>query len=104
MHCLTQHCLTQHSSTRHSATRINFILVLAGVCALLVAPSLFAQKLFSQASVRTVEVLSAKDAVEVEVGARDRIMPQTPVLTGPDRLVVDFPNAVPSRDLCSQSV
>ena len=41
MHCLTQHCLTQHSSTRHSATRINFILVLAGVCALLVAPSLF---------------------------------------------------------------
>ena len=104
MHCLTQHCLTQHSSTRHSATRINFILVLAGVCALLVAPSLFAQKLFAQASVRTVKVLSAKDAVEIEVGASDRIVPQTQVLTGPDRLVIDFPNAVPSQDLRSQSV
>ena len=99
MHCLTQHCLTQHS-----ATRINFILVLAGVCALLVAPSLFAQKLFAQASVRTVKVLSAKDAVEIEVGASDRIVPQTQVLTGPDRLVIDFPNAVPSQDLRSQSV
>src|SRR5947209_8631738 len=98
------HCLTQHSSTRHSATRINFILVLAGVCALLVAPSLFAQRLFAQASVRTVKVLSAKDAVEIEVGASDRIVPQTQVLTGPDRLVIDFPNAVPSQDLRSQSV
>ena len=74
-------------------------LLLAALCGLLVAPSLRAQT-----SVRTVKVLGAKDAVEIEVEASDRIVPQTQVLTGPDRLVVDFPNAVPSSQLHSQSV
>jgi hypothetical protein len=58
----------------------------------------------AQSSVRTVKVLGAKDAVEIEVEASDRIVPQTQVLTGPDRLVIDFPNAVPSKQLRSQSV
>jgi antitoxin (DNA-binding transcriptional repressor) of toxin-antitoxin stability system len=74
-------------------------LLLAGLCGLLVAPSLLAQT-----SVRTVKVLGAKDAVEIEVEASDRIVPLTQVLTGPDRLVVDFPNAIPSSQLRSQSV
>jgi len=74
-------------------------LLLAGLCGLLAAPSLRAQT-----SVRTVKVLGAKDAVEIEVEASDRIVPQTQVLTGPDRLVVDFPNSVPSSQLRSQSV
>ena len=34
----------------------------------------------------------------------DRIVPQTQVLTKPDRLVIDFPNAVPGSQLRSQSV
>jgi len=58
----------------------------------------------AQSSVRAVKVLGAKDAVEIEVEASDRIVPQTQVLTGPDRLVIDFPNAVPSKQLRSQSV
>lgn len=70
----------------------------------LLAQTLFAQKVFAQTSVRAVKVLSAKDAVEIEVEASDRIVPQTQVLTGPDRLVIDFPNAVPSGQLRSQSV
>jgi antitoxin (DNA-binding transcriptional repressor) of toxin-antitoxin stability system len=74
-------------------------LLLAALCGLLAAPSLRAQT-----SVRTVKVLGAKDAVEIEVEASDRIVPQTQVLTGPDRLVVDFPNSVPSSQLRSQSV
>ncbi len=74
-------------------------LLLAGLCGLLAAPSPRAQT-----SVRTVKVLGAKDAVEIEVEASDRIVPQTQVLTGPDRLVVDFPNSVPSSQLHSQSV
>ena len=74
-------------------------LLLAALCGLFVVPSLRAQT-----SVRTVKVLGAKDAVEIEVEASDRIVPQTQVLTGPDRLVVDFPNAVPSSQLRSQSV
>jgi hypothetical protein len=74
-------------------------LLLAGLCGVLTSPLLLAQT-----SVRTVKVLGARDAVEIEVEASDRIVPQTQVLTGPDRLVIDFPNAVPSNQLRSQSV
>jgi antitoxin (DNA-binding transcriptional repressor) of toxin-antitoxin stability system len=84
-------------------------LVVAGLCA--VVPGLsqtssqaWAQVSASQVSVRSVKVLGSKDAVEIEVEASARIVPQTRVLSGPDRLVVDFPNAVPSNELRSQSV
>jgi hypothetical protein len=84
----------------HSFSRmIRSRLLLAGLCVPLAASILLAQ-----ASVRSVKVLGSKDAVEIEVAASDRIVPQTRVLTGPDRLVVDFPNAVPSSQLRSQSV
>jgi AMIN domain len=58
----------------------------------------------AQTSVRAVKVLESKDAVEIEVEASDRLVPQTRVLAGPDRLVVDFPNAVPGAQVRSQSV
>src|SRR5271169_1177063 len=57
-----------------------------------------------QAQVRQVKVLGRKDSVEIEIDASDRIIPESQVLTGPDRLVVDFPNATPSNQLRSQSV
>jgi hypothetical protein len=79
-------------------------LLLAVLCALLAGPTLLAQASAPQVSVRSVKVLGSKDAVEIEVEASARIVPQTRVLTGPDRLVVDFPNAVPSNQLRSQSV
>jgi antitoxin (DNA-binding transcriptional repressor) of toxin-antitoxin stability system len=60
--------------------------------------------MLAQTSVRSVKVLGSKDAVEIEVQASDRIVPQTLVLTGPDRLVIDFANAIPSSELRSQSV
>lgn len=50
-----------------------------------------------QASVRDVRVLDSKNAVEIDVEGSDRLLPQTQVLTGPDRLVVDFPNAIPGN-------
>ena len=74
-------------------------LLLAGLCA-----PVPLQALPAQTSVRSVKVLGSKDAVEIEVEASDRIVPQTQVLTGPDRLVIDFPNSVPSNQLRSQSV
>jgi len=58
----------------------------------------------AQVSVRSVKVLGSKDIVEIEVEASDRIVPESRVLTGPDRLVVDFPNAVPSNQVRSQSI
>jgi hypothetical protein len=84
-----------HKFSRIIASR----LLLAGLCA-----PLAAQALLAQTSVRSVKVLGSKDAVEIEVQASDRIVPETQVLTGPDRLVIDFPNAVPGNQLRSQSV
>jgi AMIN domain len=78
-----------------------------------VVPQLLLLGVFSSAlisaqtssSVRGVHVLgSGKDAVEIEIEASDRLVPQTQVLTGPDRLVVDFPNALPGAGLRNQSV
>jgi hypothetical protein len=55
-------------------------------------------------SVRRVQVLDGKNAVEIEVEGSDRLLPETQVLTGPDRLVVDFPNALPGNAVRSQVV
>jgi AMIN domain len=55
-------------------------------------------------SIRRVQVLGARNQVEIEIEATDRVVPQTNVLTGPDRLVVDFVNAVPGAQLRSQAV
>src|SRR5262252_5394327 len=83
-----------HRSSRILASR----LLVAGLCAGLALPSL------AQVSVRAVKVLGSKDTVEIEVEASDRIVPQTRVLTGPDRLVIDFPNAIPGNQVRNQSV
>ena len=84
-----------HSSSRISLNRL-FVAVLC--------VSLHGTSLLAQTSVRAVKVMGSKDAVEIEVEASDRIVPQTLVLTGPDRLVIDFPNATPGSQLRSQSI
>jgi hypothetical protein len=55
-------------------------------------------------SIRRVQVLRSRNQVEIEIEASDRIVPHVNVLTGPDRLVVDFVNAVPGAQLRSQAV
>jgi len=55
-------------------------------------------------SVRGIRVLSDRNAVEIEIESSDHLVPQTQLLPAPDRLVVDFPNAVPGNGLRSQSV
>lgn len=50
-------------------------------------------------SIRRVQVLPTRNQVEIEIEASDRVVPQTNVLTGPDRLVVDFVNAAPGAQL-----
>jgi hypothetical protein len=79
-------------------------LVTAGFAALLSTAGPLSQSLFAQSSVRQVKVVGSRGAVEIEVEATDRIVPQTQVLTGPDRLVVDFPNSLPGTALRNQSV
>jgi hypothetical protein len=58
----------------------------------------------AQLVIRQIKILGSRDSVEIEVDASDRIIPQTQVLTDPDRLVLDFPNAVPAPELRSQSI
>ena len=58
----------------------------------------------SPGAVKRVQVLGGKSAIEIEVEGSDRLTPQTRVLTGPDRLVIDFPNASPGAQVRNQSV
>ncbi len=55
-------------------------------------------------SIRRVQVLPSRNQVEIEIEASDRIVPHVNVLTGPDRLVVDYVNAVPGAQLRSLAV
>ena len=56
------------------------------------------------ATIRRVSVLGAGSTVEVEVVASQPVQPQTLVITGPDRLVLDFPNALPDSALRNVNV
>ena len=58
----------------------------------------------SSPAVKHVRVLGGKSAVEIEIEGSEPLVPQTQVLTGPDRLVIDFPNTVLSTETRSQSV
>lgn len=81
-------------SSRSAGARV--WIALAGVCLSTTA--------LAQTSLRSVKVLGGKNAVEIEVEASEQVVPQSQVLTGPDRLVIDFPNAVLSTQVRSQSV
>jgi hypothetical protein len=76
------------------------LLVTAAIC----LPVTAAGQVQSPPSVRRVQVLGNRNPVEIEIEASDRLAPQTQVLTGPDRLVVDFPNAVPGLHLRNQAL
>jgi hypothetical protein len=52
----------------------------------------------SPATVRSIGVLNGGD-FELEIEATQPITPATQVVTNPDRLVIDIPNAVPGRSL-----
>lgn len=90
------------------------LLVLASFLSLAAPATLPGQSSLGQSSVRSspthsssvrhVHVLDGKNAVEIEVEGSDRLLPQTQVLTGPDRLVVDFPNALPGNAVRNQVV
>ncbi len=76
------------------------LLVWAAVCAL----AAVATQAQDAPSVRRLRVLGKQNPVEIEIEASDRLVPQTQVLTGPDRLVVDFPNMVPGAQLRNQTL
>jgi hypothetical protein len=83
-----------------SLTAAAFLLLGAAVC----SPASAAGQLPALPTIRRVQVLRSRNQVEIEIESSDRIVPQTNVLTGPDRLVVDFVNAVPGAQLRGQAV
>jgi hypothetical protein len=54
--------------------------------------------------VRRVQVLSKQNPLEIEIEGSASLVPQAQILTDPDRLVVDFANAVPSAQLRNQTL
>ena len=50
-------------------------------------------------TVRHVDVLSSGSHLEIEITTSEPLAPQTQVITGPDRLIVDFPGALPDARL-----
>jgi len=83
-----------------SLTAAAVLLLGAAVC----FPAPVAGQVPAVPSIRRVQVLPARNQVEIEIEASDRIVPQTNVLTGPDRLVVDFVNAAPGAQLRGRAV
>jgi AMIN domain len=55
-------------------------------------------------SVRRVQVLGKQNPLEIEIEGTETLAPQAQVLSDPDRLVVDFTNAVPGAQLRNQSL
>jgi len=55
-------------------------------------------------SIRSVRTLKTSGAVEIEIDGSNRLVPQTRVLTAPDRLVIDFPDTTPGAQLRTQTV
>jgi hypothetical protein len=82
----------------------SFLLSLTAPAALLSQSPVNHSSSTHSSSVRRVHILDSKTAVEIEVEGSDRLLPETQVLTGPDRLVVDFPNAVPGNAVRNQVV
>jgi AMIN domain len=64
------------------------------------SPEVIRQKLVgSTAILQRVRVLGGNENFEVEIIADQPVVPRTQVVENPNRLIVDFPCVVPSRDL-----
>jgi hypothetical protein len=53
----------------------------------------------SPARVQRVVVLGQGSAIEVEIQASGKVTPQSQMIAGPDRIIVDFPGALPAAEL-----
>jgi len=63
-------------------------------------PASTAQK----AQIRHVAVVKSGDGLQIEIQTSQRVMPLTQVVTDPDRLIIDFSDAVPGPELRALTV
>src|SRR5262249_368451 len=70
-----------------------------GLACLLPLSSASAQSSKTTPTVQRVALLGDEVGMQLEITASQPITPQTRVLSNPDRVVIDFPNALPARGL-----
>ena len=73
---------------------------------LLAMATSFASLLSAQNPVRVqnVRVVGAGQAIEVEIQTSGTVTPTSQIITGPDRIIVDFPGSIPAPELRKVSV
>jgi AMIN domain-containing protein len=79
------------------------LLIFAVACGCLALPH-FSAYAKDVPIVRHVDVLSSGSHLEIEITTSEPLTPQTQVITGPDRLIVDFPGALPDARLHNVAV
>jgi len=60
--------------------------------------------LSAQTQVQHVKVLGSGQAIEVEIQSSGAVVPQSQMITGPNRIIVDFPGALPAPQLRTLNV
>jgi hypothetical protein len=75
--------------------KIVCVSILAALSAVMLPTNIAAQN----AQVRHVSVADSGGVTEIKIETTKRVMPLTQVLTDPDRLVIDFPDALPVPEL-----
>jgi hypothetical protein len=105
-----------HSSRRVARAQFPQFLVLVSAGCLAIVSNASAQTASSAsvgsasvtavkvASVKRVQVLGNRTPIEIEIEGSEQLVPNAQVLTGPDRLVVDFANAAPAAQLRNQTL
>jgi AMIN domain len=81
-------------------TRLSTYAWLLGIGILPAAP-MSAQ---TPARVQHVAVFGSGAAIEVEIQASGTVVPQSQMIAGPDRIIVDFPGALPAAELRNMQV
>jgi hypothetical protein len=82
------------SSRLIGACAVAFWLSMAGFC-----PQLASAQMGPPVSVDKIAVVGGEQGVGVQISASGPVTTEAQILTGPDRLVIDFPGALPGRAL-----
>ncbi|PYY12126.1 MAG: hypothetical protein DMG69_02245 [Acidobacteria bacterium] len=89
----------------NNRSKLGFVLqTVLLLLAMLLLPAFGYSQLSRTAIVRRVAIQGSKQAPEVAITSSEPITPQLKVLTGPDRVVIDFPGALPGDQVRSMAV
>ena len=85
--------------------RFSYVGALLTVAALMLAPLSAQNRPLNKARVEHVIVRGSDDAMQVEIQTSGApVAPDTQAISGPDRIVIDFPGALPAAELRALSV